>query len=68
MLQINKKIIIDENQNPVAVVIPIEEFKKIETILENYGLAKLMEEVENDEVLDYEEAIKYYKSLENVEN
>ena len=61
MLQINKKIIIDENQNPVAVVIPIEEFKKIETILENYGLAKLMEEVENDEVLDYEEAIKYTK-------
>ena len=68
MLQINKKLIIDENQTPVAVIISIEEFKKIEQILEDYGLAKLMEEAENDDILNYEEAIKYYKSLKNVEN
>ncbi len=67
MLQINKKLIVDENQVPVAVVIPIEEFQKIEQILEDYGLAKLMEEVENDEVLDYDKAVKYYKSLKSVE-
>ena len=46
----------------------IEEFKKIETILEDDGLAKLMEQAENDEVLSYEEAINYYKSLKNVES
>jgi PHD/YefM family antitoxin component YafN of YafNO toxin-antitoxin module len=68
MLEINKKLIIDENQNPVAVIISIEELKKIETILEDYGLAKLMEQAENDEVLSYEEAINYYKSLKNVES
>ena len=68
MLQINMKLIIDENQTPVAVIIPIEEFKKIEQILEDYGLAKLMEEAENDDILNYEEAIKYYKSLKNVES
>jgi len=68
MLQINKKLIVDENQTPVAVIIPIEDFKKIEQILEDYGLAKLMEEAENDDILDYEDAIKYYKSLKNVES
>jgi len=36
--------------------------------LGDYGLAKLMEQAENDEVLSYEEAINYYKSLKNVES
>ncbi len=68
MLQIDKKIIVDENQVPVAVILSIEDFKKIERILEDYGLAKLMEEVENDDILDYEKAVQYYKSLKNVES
>jgi hypothetical protein len=45
MLKIHKKIVIDENQNPVAVQIPIEEFARLEEIIENYGLSKLMDEV-----------------------
>ncbi len=68
MLQISKKLIIDENQKPVAVIIPIEEFKKIEQILEDYGLAKLIEESEKEEILNYEEAIEFYKSLKDVGN
>ena len=68
MLQINKKLIIDENQMPVAVIIPIEKLKKIKQISEDYELAKLMEEAENDDILNYEKAIKYYKSLKNVES
>ena len=41
----------------------------IEEILENLGLAKLMQEVEDDELLSGDEAYSYYKllKLENVD-
>ena len=42
MLEINKNNLLDSNQKPIAVQIPIAEFEKIEEILENYGLARLM--------------------------
>ncbi|GAA6615812.1 hypothetical protein [Scytonema sp. NUACC26] len=60
----------DENQQTVAVQIPIAEFQKIEEILEDYGLAKLMEESEDNERLSKGEAIRYYQSLKkkNVES
>ena len=41
------------------------EFEQIEEILENYGLAKLMEEVETDEILSKHEALKYLELLKN---
>ena len=63
MLKIHKKIVIDENQNPVAVQIPIEEFARLEEIIENYGLSKLMDEVKDDERLSIEDVKKYYQSL-----
>lgn len=44
MLNITKNYIIDENKKTIAVQIPIAEFERIEQILEDYGLAKLMEE------------------------
>ena len=63
MLEIHKSYVIDENQQPIAVQIPLEQFEKIEEILENYGLAKLIEETEGDERLSKEQALKYYKLL-----
>ena len=63
MLKIHKNIVLDQRQKPVAVQIPIEEFKRLEDIIENYGLAKLMDEVKDDERLSVEDAKKYYKSL-----
>jgi hypothetical protein len=63
MLKIHKKIILNESQKPVAVQIPIEEFKRLEDIIENYGLARLMDEVKDDERLSVEDAKKYYQSL-----
>ena len=65
MLQINKNYVLDQNQKPIAVQIPITEFEQIEEILENYGLAKLMEEVETDEILSKNEALKYLELLKN---
>lgn len=63
MLDIHKKIVIDENRKPVAVQIPIEEFERLEEIMENYGLAKLMDEVKDDERLSPEDAKGFYQSL-----
>ena len=68
MLEVHKKILYDENQKPVAVQIPIQEFERIEEIIENYGLSKLMDEVKDDELLSVNEAKAYYQSLkQNVE-
>jgi PHD/YefM family antitoxin component YafN of YafNO toxin-antitoxin module len=63
MLNIHKYVVLDENQKPTAVQIPIEEFERLEEIIENYGLAKLMDETINDERLSGEEAKQYYQSL-----
>lgn len=41
MLKINKSYVIDENQQPIAVQIPIGEFEEIEKILEKVDLAKM---------------------------
>lgn len=68
MLEIHKKIVLDENHRPFAVQIPIEEFERLEEVIENYGLSKLMDEVKNEERLSVEDARTYYKSLKtNVE-
>jgi len=63
MLKIHKNIVLDENQKPIAVQIPIGDFERLEEIIENYGLAKLMDEVKDDERLSIEEAKSYYQSL-----
>ena len=65
MLEINKSYVLDKDQNPLAVQIPIAEFDKIEEILEDYGLEKLIEEVENDQILDKEKALQYLELLKN---
>jgi len=63
MLTIHKNLVLDENQQPVAVQIPIAEFERLEELIENYGLAQLMDEVENDDRLSVKEAKAYYNSL-----
>ena len=70
MLEINKNYVLNGDRRPIAVQIPIAEFEKIEEILEDYGLAQLMNEVEDEETLNKEEALKYLASLKasNVES
>lgn len=63
MLEIHKNYVLYENQKPVAVQIPIAEFIQIEEILEDYGLAKLMDETKAEEQLSKDEALKYYQSI-----
>ena len=69
MLKIHKNVVLDENQKPTAIQIPINDFEHLEEVIENYGLAKLMDEAKDDERLSAEQAKVYYKSLKkNVEN
>lgn len=63
MLEISKQYIVDEQQRPLAVQIPIAVFEQIEEILENFGLAQLMDEATDDEVLSGDLAYSYYQSL-----
>lgn len=65
MLQISKSYVLDENHQPVAVQIPLNEFEQIEEILENYGLSKMIEEVEEEESLSKNQALKYLELLKN---
>ena len=52
-------------QKPIAVQIPVSDFKRLEEIIENYGLAKLIDETSAEEHLTGESALKYYESLKN---
>lgn len=69
MIDIPKQYVFDEQHRPLAVQIPIAIFNQIEDILENFGLAKLMQEVD-DELLSGDDAYLYYQSLklQNVES
>ena len=69
MLALHKSIVLDENQKPIAVQIPIEEFERMEEVIENYGLSRLMDKVADDEQFSVEEAKHFYRSLkEDVES
>ena len=69
MLTLHKKIVLDEQQKPFAVQLPIDEFERLEEVIENYGLSKLIDDASNDERLSVEDAKRYYQSLKtNVEN
>ena len=63
MKMITKKYIVDENNRKIAVQIPIEEFKKIEKLLEDYALFHLMQENQGTELLEQADAENYYKQL-----
>ena len=67
MLQIRKNYIIDETRNMIAVQIPVEDFNKIEEVIENYGLAKLIDDVKEEKSFTVQEAKRFYKSLKKKE-
>ena len=63
MLNLHKNIVLDENQKPIAVQIPIDEFQRLEKVIENYGLSKLIDEVADDEQLTVHEAKSLYRTI-----
>ncbi len=65
-MQLKKRYVTNEENRRVAVQLDIETFEKLETLLEDYGLAKLIEENEEDgdEILGFSEAKALYGGLE----
>jgi len=63
MLKIHKNILLDESKKPITVQIPIDEFERLEEVIENYGLSKMIDEAKDDKRLSVEEAKEYYQSL-----
>ena len=49
MLAIKKEYIVTDDNKKKAVLIDIDTFNKMEEIIENYGLAKYMAEVKNED-------------------
>lgn len=69
MLDIKKTYVTDSKNRPLAVQIDIKTFERIEQILEDYALGKLIAENNSDEVLSVAEAQEYYLKLrDNNEN
>ena len=67
-MQIKRQYIVDESNCKAAVQLDIETFVKIEEILENYGLIRLMEAEEpDDEIFNLEQAQSYYRTLETMQ-
>lgn len=62
MLNINKSYIRDKNKRPIAVQIDIQTFEKIEQLLEDYALGKLIEENDPLENLSLNEAKSFYRN------
>lgn len=68
MLNLHTNVVLGENNKPIAVQIPIDEFQRLEEVIENYGLSKLIDEVADDEQLTVHEAKSLYGTLKkNVE-
>ena len=62
MTALNPNYVTDANNKKVAVQLNIKTYEKIEEILENYSLYKLMEE-SDDEPLTLAEAKVHYKKM-----
>ena len=60
MLKISEKYIVDSKNKKIAVQIPFETYKKIETALEDYALGQYIYETKDEKPLTVKEAKKYY--------
>jgi predicted Ser/Thr protein kinase len=63
MTAIPRKYITDAKSRIQAVVLDLETFNRMESIIEDHGLAQFMEASDGDETLSVHEAKKYYRSL-----
>ncbi|NLD98265.1 MAG: hypothetical protein GX640_00180 [Fibrobacter sp.] len=64
MLEIKHQSVTSESGDVVAVIIDIATFRRMEAIIEDYGLVHFMKEAESDETLSREDAIEYLRTVE----
>ena len=63
-MDLKRKYVLDENNQRVAVQLDIDTFEKLIGVLEDYGLAKLIEEGDDEGVLSLKDAKHYYDALD----
>ena len=64
MLEIKKRYVVDEQGRRVAVQIDLETFARIEEVLEDFALARLITDAQEEPALGFEAAQEYYNSLD----
>jgi len=57
------KYITDARNRKQAVIVDLETFNRMESIIEENGLTQFMEEAEEDETLSMDEAKNHYRSM-----
>ena len=62
MTLLKERFIRNKNNKKIGVVIPVRTFEKVNEVLENYGLYKLMEE-DKSERLNMQQAKSFYAKL-----
>jgi hypothetical protein len=62
MEELKKTYVVDEENRRVAVQLDIKTFNRIEEILEDYALARLIEERCDEEAFERGPAMSYYQS------
>jgi PHD/YefM family antitoxin component YafN of YafNO toxin-antitoxin module len=63
MLAIKKEYVVTDNNKKKAVLVDIDTFSKMEELIENYGLAKFMDEVKNERNIDLRDAKRHYQAI-----
>jgi len=63
MTAIPRKYITDSKNQKQAVIVDLETFNRMESIIEDHGLGKFVGEAETDETLSVHEAKRHYRSL-----
>ena len=63
MLNFAKYYVFDEKNKAIAVQIPIDDFERLENVIENYGLAQMMDETDDDDRLSRDDALSYYRAV-----
>ena len=63
MLKIRKRYLTDDKNKPVAVLVDIKTFEKMEQLLEDFALAQFIKENDPADNLSLEEAEEYYRQL-----
>ena len=63
MLAIKKEYVVSDKNKKKAVLLPIDTFTKMEELLENYGLAKYMNDVKEEKNMSLRQARKHYATI-----
>jgi len=67
MEELKKSYVVDEQNHKIAVQLDIDTFNRIEEVIEDYALARLMKEQSDDEALDLDDALAHYQGLEKAD-